>query len=264
MRRAFTLIEMLVAMAVMALVLVMMLQVTSGILASTQAQSRRIDSVAAARRVLDVMAADMRKAVVDDNTSVLVANSEPAFALLARRRGTNGASDRFLAVRYATNASNQVVRTYASVPFSETDLLAAPVDSTSGGMESILADGILAFQVRITTPSGFKASTSIGSNWLANSYNGATTPANWNALITAAPNFAADLTNRALSLRVWLAAADSQTIGLLESTGQLVGIKATLAGTEHAKDWRAAVDNSGLPPNTKSAIRILNKTIPLP
>jgi prepilin-type N-terminal cleavage/methylation domain-containing protein len=263
MRRAFTLIEMLVAMAVMALVLVMMLQVTSGILASTQAQSRRIDSVASARRVLDVMAADMRKAVVDDNASVLVANSAPAFALLARRRGTNGAADRFLAVRYATNASNQVVRTYASVPFSQTDLLTAPVANTSGGMESILADGILAFQVRITTPSGFKASTTTG-NWATDLYNGATTPVGWNALITPAPNFAADLTNRALSLRVWLAAADSQTIGLLESTGQLGGIKSTLTGTEHAKDWRAAVDNSGLPPNAKSAIRVLNKTIPLP
>jgi len=267
----FTILELLVAMAVLAMIMVMMLQVATGILGSTRAQNQQMDSVAAARRILDVMDADVRKAVINDSASILVSQAGPGFALLAQRRGTSATNHRFLAVRYFANASNQLVRAYGTVPFNDPALIQAPVTRTTGAgaTEAVMADGILGFQIRIAVPginpTGFVASTDAPApNWATNSYNGATTPSGWNALITGAPSFANQLTNRAQTLRVWLVAADPQTMDLLRSANAIGAAQTAITNKPHAKDWRTAIDNANIPNQAKSAIRILNKTLPLP
>lgn len=250
-------------MAVLALVLVMMLQVTTGILGSTRAQNQQMDSVASARRALDAIDADIRKALINDTTSVLVSTTSPELALLAQRRGASATEHRFLSVRYSTNSSNQIIRTYASVPFSEANLTG--LAATNPGTPSTVADGILAFQIRIATPSAFFLPNAANpTNWATTNYNGVALPTGWRALITAAPSFAQGLTNRAQSVRIWLAAADDQTMSLLKSSGQLATAQSILSAQDHARDWRAAIDNSAIAPQAKSSIRILQKTIPLP
>jgi type II secretory pathway component PulJ len=149
---AFTLVELLTATAIMALVLVLLLQILNGILDSTRVQNQQMEAVGSARRVMDVIASDLRNAVISENSSILIptAGSSNSFALLAARRGTNGATGhRYLAVRYSTNSSNQIIRSYGSSTFSGTNPLADAASAATITPVEPLARGILAFQARI-------------------------------------------------------------------------------------------------------------------
>lgn len=272
--RAFTLVELLVAMAVMALVLAMALQLTNGLLEGLRVQNQQMDSVASARRALDVLAADLENSKIDNHSSLLVptASGSDLFALLTRRRGTNGAPDhRFLAVRYSTNTNGALIRSYGSVGFSASDLLQQTLDATVPNAASApslhpLASGILGIDIRAlgdgseAYPFGLTAASA---NWATNSYNGQATPSGYLALVTRAPSFSYGLTNRTRAIEVWIAAVSDQNYELLTNTSQVVAVKAALGS--YPPDWRADIDNSpDIPPRAKSAIRILTKTIPLP
>jgi prepilin-type N-terminal cleavage/methylation domain-containing protein len=254
---AFTLIELLTAMAVLAIILVMLVQVVNGILQSTNTQTRQMDSVGAARRMLDVIEIDISRAIVDENAAILVNADSAGIAFLADRRGPVGAmNQRFLSVSYQLTNDTQVSRSFGSVDFSDADLLDAATNTTG---QSIVADGILGFQIRVLGDSTDVASTSATSpNWATNRYNGFLAPSGWNALITGSTAFATGLTNRAQSLQIWVAALDPQSL----ETVQLANVQSTLGPDPRL--WRKEVDESALPPPVKSGIRVLTKTIPLP
>ncbi len=258
----FTLIELLTAMAVLGIIMMMLMQVVSGILQSTRMQTQQMGSVENARRALDAMDADLKKAVVGEMASVLVSSSAPKIAFLSQRRGpANAAGHRFLAVTYETNADHELVRGYASVGYTDTDLLAASINTNTN---SVVADGILGFKIMVVTSStNFPSTGAPSPNWATNNYNGTATPTNFNALVTSAPAFAAGLTNRARALRVWVAAVDDQNYSLLTNTSMLNNALAAIAGKTNPAEWRAAIDDASIPPQTKSGIRILTKTIPL-
>jgi type II secretory pathway pseudopilin PulG len=256
---AFSLIELLTSMAVMAMVLAILLQVVNGILQTTRMQSQQMDSTAAARRALDIMALDLSKAVVSESAAVLVGPTN--LALITDRRGTNSSNHRYLAVTYSLNGT-QLVRTYRSVSFNEVDLLAAAQETNNAATTS-LANGILGWNLQVITTSGPQAATNIDSaNYATALYNGFAVPAGWKALITASPAFASSLTNRAQALEVWIAAVDEQNQGILTDTGSLTTAQAAL--TNNPALWRSDIDSANIPLPAKSAIRILNKTIPLP
>jgi len=257
---AFSLIELLTAMAVLALILVLLVQVVNGILQSTQAQSQQMDSVAEARRMLDVIETDLSQAVITESATILLrsAGDSRELAFLADRRGPT-AGHRLLAVRYDQAKDTQFQRSYGSVGFTEADLMAAaaveaPVTS------SVLANGILAFDIRFLGESGEYGFADAGSAaWATSSYNGFATPGGWRALITDSPSFARELPERIHSLQIWVAAIDEQNLAIIDPAG----IRSIFGADPSA--WRENVDQSeSLPARVKSAIRILSKTIPLP
>jgi len=262
---AFTIVELLVSIAVLAIILAMFLQVVNSLLHSTHTQGQQMDSVASARRALDVMASDFQNAIVGDNSAILVPSvtGSNLCALLASRRGPNGgASHRFLAVSYSTNSSNQLVRSYGSVNFNETNLLASATAATTTPFEP-LAKGILAVQlIAITGTTSFPIPAAASANWATTSYNGQPVPANWLALITRSPTFASSLANRTQALDIWIAAIDEQNFQLLKASPAFTTLPSLLAGDPTG--WRSALDNSAIPSQTKAGIRILNKFIPLP
>jgi type II secretory pathway pseudopilin PulG len=262
---AFTILELLVSMAVLAIILVMLLQVVNGLLQSTRTQSQQMDSVASARRALDVMASDLQNAVIGDNSAILVPTAVGGnlFALLAARRGPSDTTNRFLAIKYSTNASNQLVRSYGAVDFNQTDLLGAAINTTNTPVEP-LAKGILAVQVlAIAEATNYLLPTTYTANWATNTYNGLTNvPGNWQALITRSPAFASSLTNRTRALEVWIAAVDDQNFQILKDSSKLSVAQGLLASAPTT--WRSNLDYSAIPNQTKSGIRILNKTIALP
>ena len=262
---AFTILELLVSMAVLAIILVMLLQVVNGLLQSTRTQSQQMDSVASARRALDVMASDLQNAVIGENSAILVptAVGSNLFALLAARRGPSGsASNRFLAIKYSTNSSNQLVRSYGSVDFSQTNLLSAATNTATTPIEP-LAKGILAVQVlAITEATNYPLPTTNSTNWSTTNYNGLNVPDDWQALITRSPAFASSLTNRTRALEVWIAAVDDQNFQILKDSSKLSVAQGLLASAPTT--WRSNLDYSAIPNQTKSGIRILNKTIALP
>lgn len=261
---AFTLIELLTAMAVLALILVMMFQVVDGLLKSTKTQNQQMDSVAAARRALDVFATDLNNAVIAEHATILVPSGSGSnlITFLTSRRGVNGsANHRFLAVSYSTNADSQLIRSYGSVSFGETNLMSSATNTTAP--DEPLAKGILAIQLRAsgdgTNVHAFGSAAS--ANWSTNSYNGFAAPSGYSALLTHSPSFAAGLTNRTRAIEVWITAVDDQNYELLKGANLLATTRGVL-GTDPLA-WRGAVDAAAIPSQVKSGIRILNKTIPL-
>ncbi|MCX6970672.1 MAG: prepilin-type N-terminal cleavage/methylation domain-containing protein [Verrucomicrobia bacterium] len=258
--KAFTILELLVSMAVLAMILVMLLQVVNGILQSTKTQSQQMDSAGAARRMLDVMQADLSKAIVGENAAIFVNSSSPGLAFLTARRGPTGSvGHRFLAVQYGLGGTNntQLTRSYGSSSFANTNLL---LDTVNTPTNSVLADGILGFQIRVLTSSSNYASTGTPSaNWATNNYNNVPGPGGWNALLTGSPSFAAGLPNRARALQIWVAAVDKQSLQLVSATSAQA-----VFGTDPTA-WQSSVDTStNLPAPVKSCIRILTKTFALP
>jgi hypothetical protein len=156
----------------------------------------------------------------------------------------------------------QLVRTYRSVLFNESDLLTAAQDTNTAATTS-LVDGILGWNLQVITSSGPQAATNTNSaHFSTTNYNGFAVPTGWRALITASPAFASSLTNRAQALEVWIAAVDEQNQGILMDNGSLTAAQAAL--TNNPALWRSDIDSANIPLPAKSAIRILNKTIPLP
>jgi prepilin-type N-terminal cleavage/methylation domain-containing protein len=268
-RDAFTLVELLTATAILSLLLMLMFQIVSEILQSTKVQNQQMESVASARRALDVMACDLQNAVVGEDVSILVPSSPGTtnlFSLMAYRRGPNGdATNRFLAINYSTNGSDQLFRSYGSVDYSQTNFLTVAYATNTPSYP--LASHILGVEaLSVTERTNYPVTSSVSPNWATNAYNStnANTPDGFNALITTKPNFASSLTNRSYAMQVWIAAVDDQNYSLLTNTGKLDAVKTALSNASDPSGWRDAVDGSSIPAPAKSGIRILNKTITLP
>jgi type II secretory pathway pseudopilin PulG len=254
--RAFTILELLVSIAVLAIILVMLVQVVNGLLQSTRTQSQKMDSSAAARRVLDVMAMDLQNAVVGENAAILAptAAGSNLFTLLTSRRGpTNSSTPRFLAVSYAMTNS-QISRSYGSVPFTQTNLIDPSLGTATVPVEP-LAKGILAIQVRaITETTNFPITSAASANWATNRYNGFPVQTGYQTLLTRSPAFSSAFTNTTRALEIWIVAIDEQN-------AKLTSYKPT---NPDPAAWRAEIDGAGIPAQAKASIRILNNTVPLP
>lgn len=271
--RAFTLLEVLTSTAVLAIVLVMMFQVTDGIQRSTRLQNQQMDSVAAARRALDVIVADLQTAVIGPFSALLgntTASSGAKFAVLTSRRGPSGAAGhRFLSARYSHTPAGELWRAYNSVSFNGTANLLAAAAAEPAAANQPLAEGVLAFRCFAVTRSGAKFDITIpagsGAEWAAQSdYNGLAVPGGWQAVVTASsqPLSQQSGADFVTALEVWVAAVDPQTLDLLQTTGALASAQSALAGAPAV--WRQTFDTAALPASAKSALRILNRTVPLP
>lgn len=269
----FTLIEILVAMAVLALVLVLMLQVVDSVVRSTRVQNQQMDSVEAARRALDIMEADLRVAVIARDSSLLAAQgsgpfaaaTNPALAFLTTRRGPSGAiQHRFLYVAYALSASGELQRGFQSVPMTEKNLL--QVRSLSPDEVETVATGVLRWEVLAVSTSGQKRLTgnATAAPWATDDYNGFAVPAGYLALFAPwAVLSKVTPPERVRALEVWVAVVDPQSYGLLiEQTGWSA-LQSQLS-TASPEQWRNLIDGSDLPGPFKSSARILQKTIALP
>ena len=261
----FTLIEVLVAAAVLGLVMALVLQIVNGVLQSTDGQNHQMASLTAGRRALDAMTADLQKAVVGENAAILVPSGPGTnlFAVITQRRAPANQPARFLAVRYFTNSRNEIYRAYGPVAFGATDLLGAA--TTAGTTNVPLATGILAVAVRAQADgtNSYAVTDPPSANWSTNTYNAFAAPGDYKALLTTGPGFGAGLSNRTRALEIWMVAADGQTLALLTNLAKLGAVSSALNPAKPA-DWRAAIDAADIPPHAKSAIRVLSKTIPVP
>jgi len=268
--RAHTLPELLVAMAVLCLLVVLIFQVIEEVLHVTNTQEQKIEATASGRRLLDVMSVDLENAVIGSDATVIapISATNVILAMLCNRRAPSSASaPRFLAVKYTIDSSSKVYRSYGSVGFSRTNLMAASLNASTNPATNAaipLASGILAAQARAYTAStNYAVSSSASPNWaVTNSYRGHAIPTGYNALVTASSGYGASLTNCTRSLEISVASVDSADYGLIVSSGNLPAVKTALAGDPIG--WKVALDNLAIAPRIKSAIRILQKTTPLP
>jgi prepilin-type N-terminal cleavage/methylation domain-containing protein len=101
-RRGFTLVEMLVAVAVLSLMLVALGQLLSDIGRTVQQMAGRLDNYTKARAALDVFARDVREGVFRSDlaafpSGLTLPSGDPAFAFYTRRPGV-GANTRDLSL----------------------------------------------------------------------------------------------------------------------------------------------------------------------
>jgi len=290
-QKGFTLVELLTATAILSLLLVLMFQIVSEILQSTKVQNQQMESVAAARRALDVMSTDLQNAVVGENISILVPAQSGVGALLGmvcNRRGPNAPTlGRYLGVSYGFDSSAGVItRSYSPIPYEDPDLftqigilMSLTTPPPAPGGSKIIASNILSVQVlaKSTSSSAQPSPTPVtlpamaSPNWASNgTYNSFTVPPTYNAIVSPAREFATGppaLDNTTSAFEVWIASIDQNNYDLLQRTGSLTTLQAALsqvAAQQGPSSWRATVDAASIPSAVKSGIRILNKTILLP
>jgi prepilin-type N-terminal cleavage/methylation domain-containing protein len=292
-REAFTLVELLTATAILSLLLMLMFQIVSEILQSTRVQNQQMESVASARRALDVMACDLKYAVVGEGISILVpaqssAGPSPLFGMVCNRRGPNAPTlGRYLGVSYGFDSSTGVItRSYTPISYDGPDLftqigslMSLTTPPPSPGGRTPIASNILSVQVlAVLTPSQAQPSptpvtlpSSASPNWASNGmYNNMIVPGSFNAVVSPARNFTVGpptLANTTSAFEIWIASVDQQNYDLLQRLGDLSTLQLALSqagGTQGPSGWRDAVDGAKIPSVVKSGVRILNKTIPLP
>ena len=273
-------------MAVLVLLMVMMVQISNGILTSTRIQNQQLDSVASARRAIDILTKDISTAIVGTSSTILVRPLTPGqdfIAMVCQRLGPTSANldtYRFLAVQYSMDSSGQLFRKYNAVnfPTSSTSpnlLTSATISNPTPPIP--LASGLLGFSLRILTTDTSTATSSIrllsdsaSPSWAVpntsdTTYNGLTVPSGWKALVPPGATFVTQPTRTSRAIEIWVAAIEPQTYALLESSGQLSAAQGVFSNPSTSPhDWRTAFDAADVPASAKSALRIINKTVPLP
>ena len=273
--RAFTVLELLVATAVMALVLVLFLQITNRTAQTSKVAEHQLDAAQTARRVLDALSSDMARTVLGVDSTILTQTSggAPSLAFLTSGRGPDTIPTRFLAVGYNL-ANRQLSRSYKAVGWSDIPgtypgglLYAAEAAASNPDFSAPLSSGVLQFsvfailedgsQVSLLTPPGNSAGVS-GSV----PFEGQTVPTGWTALVPARPPTPAPLnstTARVRALFVAIVSADEESLALPGASA----VAFSQPASDPVATWETELQSQTLPAPLRSAIRFTTKTIPL-
>lgn len=281
--QAFTILELLTAVAVMALMLVLFLQITNHTLQTSKATTHQMDSSQAARRILDALSSDIANAVLGTESTILTkeAGGAPSLAFLTSGRGPDTSSARFLAVGYKLE-NHQLIRSYKAVGWTDVPatypggfLYAAEAASDNPAFTTSLSSGILQFSVLAILEDGTMVSLLTPPADAAgisgpDPFEGQTVPNGWTALVPAkppTPNPLTSSTARVRALLVAIASVDEESLGLLGATTLTFDQPSTgfLTTWNPVTEWETELSaESQLPGPVRSAIRFTTKVIPLP
>jgi len=274
---AFTILELLVAMAILALLLVLLLQLTNHTLQASKTSTQQLDSTQAARQILDVLSTDLASAVTTDGATVLTqaSNGAPSLVFLTFSRGPV-ANTRFLSVNYQLK-NNEITRAYRGIGWNAIGpgsgnpanfLAAAETAATSPDATSVLARGVLQFSALAVLEDGSMVSLLAPPGNAAGAsgtmlFEGQTVPAGWTALVpsrTPLPPTLGPTTARVRALLVAIASVDEQNLRLLNPMPAFT----QPASTDPVAAWETELASTPLPGPARSAIRFHSKVIPLP
>lgn len=287
---AFSLVEIMVAVSVLALLLVLLLQVVNGTLVSSRTANQQMDATGAARRALDVMASDIQNSVVGPIATLLGSTPPSRLAMLTQGRGpnTSPSTPRFLAVQYVLSNGNSPVadtlqRSYSAVSWTTTDLLAATTNGSAGTAN--LATGVLALSIQAILENGDRRDVNVapgpkqawgvkgGDPYPPSTGNATITrvPNGFTALVPSTPPTPTPLdasTARVLAIEITLVAIDEQNYKLLKQTGTLSIARNAFSATGTdlpAARWAQAINTlNGVPRPAQTAMRVLTRTVSLP
>lgn len=257
--RGFTILEVLVAAAVLILILGVLLQLSGNTLQATKASQRQMESAQRSRSIADALSADLDNLIVTEGTGLYVrANGQSLdLAFLTRSRGPLGTANvRALAVVYTLSGTDMVRKT-VPVPWSETDLIGAALSALSSSNVSTLSEGILNFQISFVLSTGELVPFSTTVNWASDAVRGKTLADDFYALTLPSSNGTATSVQ---ALVFSLASLDVQTANLPEATS----LAAALSGVEvpdgqtPREAWDAAITTgllNGFPNQLRAALR---------
>jgi len=273
----FTLLELLVAFTVLAMLLVLLLQVANRTMQASRVTTQRLDATQAARHVIDSLAADIENKINVSSPLLYQPNGESvslAFLTSARGPVTSVQPARFLAVSYQL-VGHEVIRRYQGVDWGTKNLLDAAKKTITDGTASVLSPAILQFAVLALLEDGrtvvnLQNGTAIPPLdeppvWEVPGtelYQGQVVPSGWSALVPATYP-ATPKSPRVQALLVAVAVVDEQNLAILDSTRQ-ASLFDTPNTSDPVKEWEAILDGSALPGQSRSAVRFYSKVISLP
>lgn len=180
--RGFTLVELLVATAVMALLLTLLLQISGNALDYTRASRQSMDTIQRTRATLDSLEADLQNLVSIEGLTIFTkqdALNNTSIAFLTRNRGPKGVSDfRFMAVAYELEAGGNIVRRCQPVSWSSQNPLQDLANTLKNGSASTLADSVLRLEAAFILDDGTIVTPKENGNWLTTSLDGENFPGN--------------------------------------------------------------------------------------
>lgn len=273
---AFTILELLVATAVLALLLALLLQVANHTLQASRVTTQQMDSTQAARRIIDAFSNDITNTVISSGATILVqpSNGAPSLAFLTAGRGPSSIPTRFLAVDYQLK-DNQLIRAYRAIDWSYLNLLAAAETAAMTPNDtSVLATGILQFTVLAILEDGktmvnLKDGTAVPAlgapvAWGVSGtvpYEGQAVPTGWTALVPATSP-ATPAAPRVRALLIAIAALDEQNLKLLDA--DQMGRFSQPTTADPVKEWESILASGSFPDPVRASVRFQSKVVPLP
>lgn len=218
---AFTLVELLVAVSILALLLVLVLRITGMVMSTAQKSNQLMGALQSCRKVADVLGDDISNAVTQNGLTVFVKydqNQNLQLAFLTRSRwpvsNGNTAPPRWMAVAYQID-NGRLIRRSSPVNWNANDLVTQAVDAFDSTDASVVASNIVRFEtVALLDNGSFEPLLSGAGAWLNGSTeDGQPVPKGFSALLlTKVPVSATNA--RVRSLVVSVAALDDQTFQL--------------------------------------------------
>ncbi|GAB4182563.1 MAG: hypothetical protein Fur0032_23580 [Terrimicrobiaceae bacterium] len=281
----FTILELLVATTVLAMLSVLLLQIVDHTMRSTGSATRQIEQAVSGRHALDAMEADLQNLVFGGGAALLWKTETPptmdALAFCVNGRGPSttaaDASPRFLAVSYwCENSGNATTlwRGYSPVPYSATNLPAAAAAAFKSTaypptpVASRIVRGLILFEMddgSLTVSPPADAMAAAGSN-----FQGATVPGGWSAILPRLPKARA-ASPRVRALVIVFATLDDGSLAKLDAAS-LTSIRSVLANPTTQTQMRDVAGywdqlsrtNPTMPAVASRALRAWQKRIPLP
>ena len=265
--RAFTLVEILAALSVLAMIIVLAAQILGATLRATGASTRKMDATQRCRFILDAVGNDLAGLVSGNGMTVFarVSGNDAILTFATQGRGPNSSSSdfRLLAVNYVLS-SNRLLRSSTAVTWSEADLVTALVTPSSAGTAGLVADDVLRFEAMALLDDGRIVPLSATGTWTSSTANGKPL-SGYTALVLSRPPVDAG-NPRVRSLLVAVAALDDQTFALPRASAIASALPAAQTGQPPADLWNTALFSKGGSPFPKPALAALHldqRTYPL-
>jgi prepilin-type N-terminal cleavage/methylation domain-containing protein len=246
--RAFSLVELLVAVSVFALLLVLLIQILGGVLQATNFSQRQLEARENIQAVLGSFEQDCGSAVTQFGVPIYVtreADGNARFAFLTRNRGSSATTNsRFLAVDYQRKEDGRMVRVSGPLIWSELGVAQAAVQPGTGTNVSELAENIIRFEALAELGDGTLVDLDSGEAGSGVFADGTPIPGNFRGV-----TFPATGTNAVKSIIVSVAALDRRSMEILESAGslsQLVAALGTGTGRTPLERWSSALRSGSL------------------
>lgn len=263
--RGFTLVELLVATAVMALLLTLLLQISGNALDYTRVSRQSMDTIQRTRATLDSLEADLQNLVPIDGLTIFTrqdALNNTTIAFVTRNRGPKGASDfRFMAVTYQLEASGHIIRRSQPISWSSQNPLQELAASLGSNSSSVLADSVLRLEAAFILDDGTIVSPGENGPWLTTTLDGENFPTGLDGFSAVLQNKLPPIssTKRVQALAFSTAALESQVYRLpnAASMGSALHTPTPSSNQTPFDVWNTAVSSGLLSSFPQPAIRAL-------
>jgi prepilin-type N-terminal cleavage/methylation domain-containing protein len=269
MARGFTLVEVMVAMAVLSLIIVMLSQIFSTTVLATSYSQRRMEATRQARAVLDTMRQDLANLVVENGAATVFAKADgqnSKLVFVTYRRGPLGATEpRFMSISYSLDGTQmQVTRSYSLIPWNTVDLMTNAL-SPATPVSQVVAEGALRFEVVVLLDNGNVVPLTAAGPWIDTTWPGITDMQGFSELHMAGT--IADPANpKVRALTVAVASVDEKSLRLPNAGNIATVLISPTAGQTPFEAWFGVIDQGGLsacPRPAVAALRVLQRTFPL-